>query len=511
MKKIERKKIIIFIILFVILFIVICAGVQIIKEEKEKKKKLEEQQQKKEQVVQYTKVTDFNSIEEVLIYLDSEFINQYNSEEENLDYVVEAKLKYEVKYEYKNYYEKLIEYSAEASKYKNFYIIDKEKNIEILVICNGNNAISKYYINKEEFYLDKLQNNENIKNIQKTETIKINKYCEILEKAISKKWNITGNDLGTAESTYKGYNIYFDEGFEVRKINNKIFNLIFTEKYKENVVESLKVNSDKSNIEKTLGKPEFETNNCIGYKTEKFYIFFSKNAISIYPTYEYSSDEIIKIIEQFWENKENTDIIKLFNEIKQKWPDYDTYKTNGNTIILQYTLKGILFKYGSNSTNKIEIYNNYTGKIDQEFTLKDVIDKTVDLPRNMNFVNEDLVFKEELNRLYTLDDYTEKDNYTNKNILNISKKFKAVYNSEEQQLYFVSINKEYANSELREAYNYGIWANDTKFIYSVTGRGIYVYNAQECNYKTLVEGKDEFKLIKIENNTLYYDNSKIEL
>ena len=103
MKKIKRKNIIILIVLFVILFIILGICLNLLKKEKAKKQQLEEIQQKKEQVVQYTKVSDFKTIEEVLLYLDSEFISQQPSEEENLDYVVKAKLKYNLNLNNKNY------------------------------------------------------------------------------------------------------------------------------------------------------------------------------------------------------------------------------------------------------------------------------------------------------------------------------------------------------------------------------------------------------------------------
>jgi len=421
MKKMKRKNIIIFIILFVILFIVICVGIQIIKEEKENKKQFEIVQQKKEQVMQYTNITDFNSIEEVLLYLDSEFISQEDAEDENLDYIVKAKLKYDLNLSYKNYYEKLIEYSASASKYKSFYIIDEEKNIEILVLCNDSQSISSYYINNEKFYFDKLESKENITNITKTEITKINSTCEILEEIISNNWITTNMNLGTKESIYKGYDIYFEEGIELKKVNGKVYNLIYTDKHEENVVENLKVNSNRETIIEQLGEPAFDTGSCMGYKTEKFYIFFSEDEISIYPIYTYSTDEIIQIIEKY----ENTKDINIYlNEIKQKWPDYDVYKVSNNYIILQYTLKGIVFKYDNTSTQGIVLYNNYNGKIDSVHYIQDVEDRIVDLPNGMNFVNYDLVYQEELNRINALDNYSEKGNYAVDPVLNTSSKFK---------------------------------------------------------------------------------------
>ena len=508
MKKIKRKNIIILIILFVILFIILGVCISLLKQYKEKQKKQEQQEQLKQQVVQYTKISDFKSIEEVLIYLDSEFISQKDSEEENLDFIVLAKLKYNLNLNNKNYYENLIQYSAAACNYKNFYIIDEEQNIKILVLCNNSQAVSSYYINNEKFYFDKLENTENINNTSKTEITKINSSCNLLEEIISANWATTNLNIGTEESFYKGYNIYFDEGYEIKKVNKKVFNLVFTEKFTENVVENLKVNSSKQEITKALGNPTFENSKCIGYKTEKFYIFFSESQVSIYPVVSYSSNEIINIIEEY---EETNDFQTYMNKLRAEWQDYDVFKVSNNNVILQYTLKGIVFKYNNTSKQGIVLYNNYLGNVDEENTLQNVINKETALPDNMSFINEDLVFEEEANRILTLDDYTEKDNFASEKILNISKKFKAYTDIKTNQFCFVSINKQAPNSQLREDFDYGIWKDDNIFIYSIKNKGIYMYNAEKRTYSTIIEGNNEFKIIQIEDNKLFYDESVIDL
>ena len=329
-----------------------------------------------------------------------------------------------------------------------------------------------------------------------------------MHKIISNNWTTRNTDLGTKESVYNYYDIYFDEGYEIRTINGKIYNIVFTDKYTGNVVNELNTLSTEKEIINKLGTPSFETNKCKGYITSKYYVFFSKEEISIYPIYNYSTDEIVKTIEK---NNGTVDISKYLNEIKQIWKDYDIYKVGKNYEILQYTLKGIAFKYNNTPNQGIVLYNNYKGKIDLEHTLEDVKNKVLELPENVNFVNEDLVFLEELNRINSIIDYSENDNFSSKNIINISKKFKVYIDEETQQISFISINKENANSELREKINYGIWQTDYNFIYSISGKGIYMYNAKEHRYTTIIEGNDEFKLTQIENNILSYDSKTIEL
>ncbi len=138
------------------------------------------------------------------------------------------------------------------------------------------------------------------------------------------------------------------------------------------------------------------------------------------------------------------------------------------------------------------------------------------LPSGVYVENEDLVFTIEKERINTLDDTTANYNYSSDVVLNTSSAFK-VYkskintNDEFYNIRFISINNQLPNSELRESITQGIWYGDNNFVFAVSGKGIYMYDAQTRSYKTLVTGKQEYKILKIINNTLYYNNVSIEL
>lgn len=508
MKEIKRRKTIIFIILFVVLITVIIIGFYAVKVAKDEIKRRQEIQQKKEQVASYTRVEEFKSIEEVLIYLDSEFIEQQDSNEENISYIVKAKLKYGLELRNKNYYEKLIAYSASATGFKNFKIIDEEKDITVIVLCSNSQTISSYYINNEKFYFDKLESKQNLEKAKNVNITTINNIGNVLQQLIKSNWVTTYVNLGTKDSTYKGYEIYFDEGFEIKKVNGKVFNLIFTERYSNAVVENMKVNSTPEEIISKLGEPAFRNGLCIGYKTEKFYIFFSENQISIYPIVTYTTDEIIPIIDEFEKSKSISDLITHFRET---WSDYDIFKYKDNGVILQYTLKGLKIVFDNSAIQGIVIYSNYTGKIDKDYTIEDIKTQEIDFPNTINFVNEDLVFTQEMSRINMLDDYTEKDNFACEKVLNISNKFKLYEDINSGEFCFISINKQVPNSELRENFNSGIWYEDNKFVYSINNKGIYIYYPEECRYSTVIEGTEQFIIEKIEDNKLFYDDQIIDL
>ena len=53
--------------------------------------------------------------------------------------------------------------------------------------------------------------------------------------------------------------------------------------------------------------------------------------------------------------------------------------------------------------------------------------------------------------------------------------------------------------------------NQTTFVYGVQNDGIYVYNAENLSRTKIVEGQGNFKIDRIENNTIYYDNTSVNL
>lgn len=130
--------------------------------------------------------------------------------------------------------------------------------------------------------------------------------------------------------------------------------------------------------------------------------------------------------------------------------------------------------------------------------------------------NKDLVFETEKARINTLEDTTADGNYPNSIVLNTSKKFKTMKellpgSTNMYQIRFVSINKEFPNTELREVITRAIWYDDYNFVFAVKQRGIFIYNVQTQTYKTLTTGNEEYMIHNIENNKLFYDDTSVEI
>lgn len=467
-------------------------------------------------ITKYNSINDFKSLDEIALYLGCKFKKQEKSEIEGIQYDIYFELPEDIvnnKKDSKNFFENLIQYTAKVLEYKNFIIKDEKNSTSILVKCREQDKIIETYAIDNVFnYFDKAENEKNISEFKKVESIDIKITSEILKKAILNKWQTSGIDLGTAESTYKNYNIYFDEGYQIKFVNGKIFNIIFTEKYPENVVSNLKVNSSTKEILETLGTPQFQKGDLIGYKGKNIYVFFYKDQISVYRVENNKADDIAEIIEKYSKDKNSKDLI---DQMRILWNDYDIFENDVNYDKLQYTLKGLSIKFDSTTKKGIILYNNYEGNICGNIGLQELIETKQNLPENVYIENEDLVFVTENNRINKLEDVTPNNNYSTSIIVNTSNKFKTHISqtkkgSEMYKVRFISINNEYPNSELRESISSGIWYNDEILIYSVSNRGIYTYNARTRTYSTITTGKETYKLKKIRDNILFYDENAIE-
>ena len=232
----KNKKMLFVVIAIVIVLCILIVAINIYNQ----KKKEQFIQSETERVRQYSRINDFQKIEEVFYYLDTELISSERSDIENVDYLIKAYLKYDAEYEYKSYYDKLIQYSAYVLKYKNFYIKDDNKNINIFVLCNSEKqTVTTYFINDNEKYFEKADSEDDMKQFKKSEVISVETVSKQLNQLISNNWNTSNTDFGTKDSYYRNYDIYFDEGLEVRKVNGKVFNIIFTNKYPDEIIKGI--------------------------------------------------------------------------------------------------------------------------------------------------------------------------------------------------------------------------------------------------------------------------------
>ena len=507
MRKNSKKNIIIIGIIIIILIIVLAILNSILKK------------QKKEEMLNnivnsYTDISEFKTVEEVAQYFDCKYIKMSLSKNKTEIYMTLKYEPYTNDISNESFYNRLILYCAEVLKYNSFIIYDKEKNITIDVECdNSTKKISNILINGEQNYFSKRNSLLEIKKIEDEKQTNFKVQSKELEEIIKNNWNSNVN-LGTKDSFYNLYDIYFDEGIEVRNINNKIYNLIFKSNYKQNIVNNLKTTSTKEEIEKTFGEAIYknEQYGLLGYKGKDFYLFYNnKNEISIYRVEkEEESNQVSKFVDEYIENK---DLEKLIKNLKDKYKDFDKFENNSNGIILRYTLKGIIVRYKQKLDSGITFYNNYVGKLYKDTYFKNIENE---IPDNIKIINENLVYSTEIERLTNnyLEEYNSSMESLNSKDTNTSKLFYTIKETLPNNVYdikFLSIDKKNSNSELRESINNYIWINDYCFVYSVNLKGIYLYNVKTKKYSTLASGNEKFEIKGYKDGILSYDNKSVQL
>lgn len=458
-----------------------------------------------DRIKSYTTIDDFKTVEEVAKYLECDYIKQELSKVENydLDFYIKIKLlPYTDNSSNENFYNKLISYSAKVLGFDNFRIIDKENSIIIEVVCDKEKEnIKSIIINGESNYFTKRDSEMQFNNFKPIKETNIMIQSDILAKLISNNWRIKESDIGTKESTFNSYDIYFDEGIEIRKIDNKVFNIVFTDKYKQNVVNNITTATSKEEIIKILGEPTFkdEQTEVIGYKGKDVYCFFNykNNNISIYKIEEkFKFNEIQSILDNYKNSNNKRELVLEFQKL---WSEYELDNNS-----LRYSNKGIEIMYNK---GLIYLYSNCLNNIELEQISKydfivvkdeDLINKT-ELERNAFL--EQVFYISNMN-----EDENSKQNETTQFIL---------YSQLNNELYtnvkFICKNNNYPNSELRDNINSYIWINEFIVLYSIKQRGIYGYNAQNGKYVTIVEGKEDYNIKSYKNSILEYDNKKIKI
>lgn len=478
---------------------------------------------------------EIQSIEELLMYYKCTDIRIKKSSEELFEtdmYLTFGKDLREEERLNEAYYNAIINYVSKLIQYKNYRMIDATRELVVAVMCNNEEQkTEKIYINGELNYFAKQQTKISIQEYKKINTIdNIQINSNELQQLIQKNWNTKEITFGSRESRYNDYDIYFEEGIELKTLGGKVYNIVFNEKYNKNVINNLKVNEKKENIINTLGKPQFEEENLIGYKGKDFYIFFSKNAISVYRIEnDYQTEEFLEIFTKFQENKNAKEFV---NEITNLWTDSNKYYYDSDYIYLEYALKGVCIQFNVSTENGIILYNNFNGKFNNEISLDNISEEN--LPEHVYLhTDEDLVFLQEKERAYYTTKYDLEEYYnmidendyireeTGNNTCFTDKQsnlfYLEYYIHEEKdgirEVKFVSKDRENPNSELirhKKINSYG-WLNDEEFVYSVNQEGIYSYNAKTRELKAIITGKEKYEIKKIEDNILYYDETKIKL
>ena len=491
----KKKRIIIIVAIILVLAIIIVARI-IINANKPK-----------------TSLDDFSSVREIVEYDGHEYISMENSTEDGYEKDIYINFSRPSINDdgttNQNLYEIVISHIAGMLTGQNFRLIDTDKNIVVKIQFNDNDEVSLYTINDDAKYWEHIKSNYQIDNYTNETLTSMTITSQVLANIINNNWIYNNINLDTRESTVDNYEIYFDEGYKVRKLGSEIYNIVFMQNYNGQILSGITSTTSVENVENMLGKPTYEDDNngIIGYKCEYFYIFFTGDEISIYQPDKYDEEDSQKFGELVTELNQTGDMNTFLNRLTDLYPNYATYYTynNNSYVNIVYPLQGFEVKMGASSNNGITIYNNFQGYITDSITVDD-IKQNKQMPANVyTRLDTNLVFEVEKARLIQDNLYRnpydgayliQTDDYTIRN--------------QNNTYIFYSRDKTKVDSTLTiNNFNNMVSYNQTTFVYGVTNDGIYVYNAESMTSSKIAEGQGNFNIDRIENNTIYYDNTSV--
>lgn len=465
----------------------------------------------------YTTISDFTSIKEIAEYMGCTYIKEEKSTGEKYDIDVYLKFKYPLYTEEvsnQEYYYRIIALVSTYYGYQNIRLIDQENDIVIAVTCNKEEQkIENLLINGEENYFGKTDTENLLENYENFQVVSMQPEATILKELIERDWNEKSVNFGTQESTYNGYKIYFDEGIETKIVGGKVFHLVFTNKYTENIINGINVNTDEQTIRTILGEPELQIQNLniIGYKGENFYIFFHLNEkeVSIYRRQNTTEEEKEKIIRMLVQLSVDGNAMVFASDMTDMWSDYDKFEYTDGYIRLQYTLRGLAFEVNVTENNGLILYQNYNGSLIMD------LKNGEEIPY-IYLSDTDLIYEYEqsyaitentmqrLSELQLDQGIVDKSKDSSKFfITNISE------NSSYKQLRIISIDGSHYNFDFETRVNSYLWLDDYNFAYSITNQGIYRYNILNKETQIILEGQDVFNLVEYTNGHLKYDDKEI--
>lgn len=344
-----------------------------------------------------------SGVKEILESMDCIFYEEYQSSENGVDtdILVEFRTMPIDRIHLnsnKYYYENLIKAVSTKLKEQTFRIIDEKNNIAIK--AKEDNKKVSYTINGSSNYYETEIAKLSQKSKEKETELEI--LSNEMNTIVNNDWSRTQSRsvLGTADNHVDDYDCYIDEGYKIKTINIKIFNIVFTKNYTKEVFKGIKTGLTNREIKAILGTPTYENEDAemlVGYKTEKYYVFFCQGEISIYRIEENKEEDNNKFSNLVTELNQNKNYDEFINKLTELYPDYVKYIDNGNNVELVYPQRG--FKFEINNYKKgLTFYKNYEGKITNEISSEN-IQSINSLPPNIFYNKYNSVFDYELQRI----------------------------------------------------------------------------------------------------------------
>lgn len=210
---------------------------------------------------------------------------------------------------------------------------------------------------------NKVEENSYLDEVSIADTVEIytpNEYLKYLS-AMNMNIGALENYLGESEELENGYKSYGDrEIFIKATLENTVRNIIFTEKYDEDIIKKVNTKTSLKEILELYPKNTFGSLNqgYLGYLTKDFYYFFYDDEVSVYG-YTYKVNENFeRILSRYLEDN---DLDKFVNSIKAsvRYYDYLEYDPEIKKAHIMFSNRGIEIDIEENNPKGIILYNNY--------------------------------------------------------------------------------------------------------------------------------------------------------
>lgn len=352
----------------------------------------------------YSTIEEMPDVETLINQMYGKYIKMEDSKDEKYYKDIYVELKYglyEGEESQKDFYNSLIIAVAQKMNYDNVRVIDEEKQIELKIVCDKENGqLIGSYINGDTNFFGHYESQKALANYKKMKTTELNIESVEINTLIQNGWDKNKLSIGEPENQVDEYIEYATFGINIYEIDEKVFNLIFDDRYEGTVVNGIKAGDSFNTIISKLGAPTFGSADdfYIGYKGEDLYVFFNQNQISIYPV-EKEVKSISELIEKY---EEDSSIKKLVSGATDIWENYEEYYYNEYVVNLSYPIAGIKFQFGAMESHGIIIYNNFIGKIIENYTQEELSKIEIEIPSYVYFVEGDSVDEYERERNYLI-------------------------------------------------------------------------------------------------------------
>jgi hypothetical protein len=430
--------------------------------------------------------------------------------------------------ENESYFNEAISEIAKANLFWDFELVDDIRAVRINVSCDRQfNMVDDITINGDANYFVRLSQKAAVSDYIYILPLSIKADNKLVELLVKGKWKYDSltERLGKADSSFDGYDMFFDEGISVKSGKDSVYNIIFNSKYTGNVINNIGMKSSKPYILKSLGAPHFENRkeHVFGYKGKDFYIFFmGEERISEISVYRrdtiYSKDSLKKLLEKHKADDDGTVVYKMVEELLKDWPAYDLYYNERGGVGVSYDSIGINIDnlYADRGGPYITVFGNFEGDISSEVTLPAQLELLKDFSNDMVLLklDTDRIFEMELDRQRQAGHIEELRKQGG--VLSPDGTKRIMDNEggtyEHAGLFLCYVNKDKPDVEIKTAHFPGNinWLDNRFIIFSVSMNGIYIYDS--LKNKTLeiavskLESGLDYELVSAENGQIVYKN-----